>query len=95
MAARAQVFSDVDQAWAGYLAAKTMSDRFNGHYLDEAKDVLSIAQFAYEHGGIALVDYLNALQDNRTTTLNALNSYAQTWMAIHQLSFATSTEVAP
>ncbi len=95
MAARAQVYSDVAQAWAGYLGAKTMSDRFNGHYLDEAKDVLSIAQFAYEHGGIALVDYLNALQDDRTTTLNALNSYAQTWMAIHQLSFATATEVAP
>jgi cobalt-zinc-cadmium efflux system outer membrane protein len=57
--------------------------------------VLSIAQFAYEHGGLALLDYLNALQDDRTTTLNALNAYAQTWMAIHQLSFATATEVAP
>jgi cobalt-zinc-cadmium efflux system outer membrane protein len=94
-AARAQVFSDVDQAWAGYTAAKTLSDRYNGHFLDEAKDVLSIAQFAYEHGGLALLDYLNALQDDRTTTLNALNAYAQTWMAIHQLSFATATEVAP
>ena len=95
IAARAQVYSDVDQAWAGYTAAKVLSDRYNGHYLDEAKDVLSIAQFAYEHGGLALLDYLNALQDDRTTTLNALNAYAQTWMAIHQLSFATATEVAP
>jgi cobalt-zinc-cadmium efflux system outer membrane protein len=95
IAARAQVFSDVDQAWAGYTAAKVLSDRYNGHYLDEAKDVLSIAQFAYEHGGLALLDYLNALQDDRSTTLNALDAYAQTWMAIHQLSFATATEVAP
>lgn len=95
VAARAQVFSDVDQAWAGYVAAKTLSDRYNGHYLDEAKDVLSIAQFAYEHGGLALLDYLNALQDDRSTTLNALNAYAQTWLAIHQLSFATATEVTP
>jgi cobalt-zinc-cadmium efflux system outer membrane protein len=94
IAARAQVYSDVDQAWAAYAASKTLSDRYNGHYLDVAKDVLSIAQFAYEHGGLALLDYLNALQDERTTTLNALNANAQTWMAIHQLSFATATEVA-
>jgi cobalt-zinc-cadmium efflux system outer membrane protein len=95
IAVRAQVFSDVDQAWVGYLSARTMSDRYNGHYLDEAKDVLSIAQFAYEHGGLGLIDYLNALQDDRTTTLNALNAYAQTWMAVHQLSFATTTELTP
>jgi cobalt-zinc-cadmium efflux system outer membrane protein len=95
IAIRAQVDSDVDQAWAGYIASKTLSDRYNGHYLEEAKDVLGIAQFAYEHGGLALLDYLSALQDNRTTTLNALNAYAQTWLALHQLSFATATEVAP
>lgn len=95
MAARNQVFSDVDQAWVGYTTSKTLSDRYHGHYLDEAKDVLTIAQFAYEHGGLALIDYLNALQDNRSTALNALNAYAQTWMAIHQLSYSTATEVVP
>jgi len=95
IAARNQVFSDVDQAYVGYTTSKVLADRYNGHYLNEAKDVLSIAQFAYEHGGIALLDYLNAIQDDRTTTLNALNAYAQTWMAIHQLSFVTATEVAP
>ena len=95
VAAQNQVFSDVDQAWIGYTTSKVLSDRYNGHYLAEAKDVLSIAQFAYERGGIALLDYLSALQDDRTTSLNALNSYAQTWMAIHQLSAATATEVVP
>jgi outer membrane protein, heavy metal efflux system len=95
IAARNQVYSDVDQAYVGYTTSKVLADRYNGHYLDEAKDVLSIAQFAYEHGGLALLDYLNAIQDDRTTTLNALNSYAQTWMAIHQLSFSTATDVVP
>jgi cobalt-zinc-cadmium efflux system outer membrane protein len=93
VAAQNQVYSDVDQAWIGYTMSKVLSDRYNGHYLAEAKDVLSIAQFAYEHGGLALLDYLNALQDDRTTSLNALNSYAQTWLAIHQLSFASATDV--
>ncbi len=95
IAARNQVYADVDQAWIGYQASRELADRYHGHYLDEAKDVLSIAQFAYEHGGLALLDYLNALQDERTTNLNALNAYAQTWQAIHQLSFATGTEVVP
>ncbi|MGB8535097.1 MAG: TolC family protein [Acidobacteriaceae bacterium] len=95
VAVQNQVYSDVDQAWIGYSTAKVLSDRYNGHYLAEAKDVLSIAEFAYQHGGIALLDYLSALQDDRTTSLNALNSYAQTWLAIHQLSFASATDVVP
>jgi cobalt-zinc-cadmium efflux system outer membrane protein len=95
VAAQNQVYSDVDQAWIGYTTSKMLSDRYNGHYLAEAKDVLSIAEFAYQHGGLSLLDYLSALQDDRTTSLNALNSYAQTWIAIHQLSFASATEVVP
>ena len=51
-ASRNQVFSDVDQAWIGYTTTKGLSDRYNGHYLAEAKDVLDIAQFSYEHGGL-------------------------------------------
>jgi outer membrane protein, heavy metal efflux system len=95
VAAQNQVYSDVDQAWIQYTTAKVLSDRYNGHYLAEAKDVLSIAQFAYQRGGLSLIDYLNALQDDRTTSLNALNSYAQTWLAIDQLSFASATDVVP
>jgi cobalt-zinc-cadmium efflux system outer membrane protein len=95
VAAQNQVYSDVDQAWIQYTTAKVLSDRYNGHYLAEAKDVLSIAQFAYQRGGISLLDYLSAIQDDRTTSLNGLNSYAQTWMAIHQLSFASAGDVVP
>ena len=95
IAARNQVYSDVDQAWIAYTTSKILSDRYNQHYLAEAKDVLTIAQYAYQRGGFALIDYLSALQDDRTITLNALNSYAQTWMAIHQLSYTTASEVVP
>lgn len=95
VAIRNQVVADVDQAWIGYANAKVLSDRYNGHYLDEAKDVLDISRFSYEHGGLALIDYLDALRESRAVTSDALNAYAQTWMAIHQLSFATATEVVP
>ena len=95
IAAKNQVLSDVDQAWIGYTKSKSLSDRYSGHYLDEARDVLDIAQFAYEHGGLALIDYLDALRDSRSATSDALNAYAQTWLAIHQLSAATATRVVP
>ena len=39
VAAQNQVYSDVDQAWIGYTTSKVLSDRYNGHYLAEAKDV--------------------------------------------------------
>ena len=94
-AAQNQVRSDVAQAWIGYKTAKSLSDRYNLHYLEESRQILDIAQFAYEHGGIALIDYLDAVRDSRTVATNALNSYAQTWLAIHQLSFATATQVIP
>ena len=95
IAAKNQVLSDVDQAWVAYTKSKSLAERYNSHYLDEATDVLQIAQFAYEHGGIALIDYLDALRDSRATTANALAAYAQTWQAIHQLSYATASEVSP
>lgn len=94
-AARNQVVSDVDQAWIGYTRAKTLSDRYTAHYLDESRDVLSIAQFSFEHGGLALIDYLDTLRDARNATSNALNAYSNTWSAIHQLSAASSTELVP
>ncbi len=95
VASRNQVSSDVDQAWIVYTTSKGLSDRYNNHYLAEAKDVLDIAQFSYEHGGLALLDYLDALRDYRATSSDALNAYAATWMAIHQVSYASATDVVP
>jgi cobalt-zinc-cadmium efflux system outer membrane protein len=94
-AAENQVRSDVAQAWVGYTTSKSLSDRYNSHYLEESKQALFIAQFAYEHGGISLTDYLDAVREARTVSVNALSAYAQTWLAIHQLSYATASEVVP
>ncbi len=94
-ATRNQVVSDVDQAWVAYTQAKALSDRFGNHYLDESADVLSIARYAFDHGGLALIDYLDSLRDARSSTSNALNAYQQTWIAIHQLSESSATELIP
>ena len=90
-----QVVSDVAQGYADYVQSRRLSDRFGNHYLDESRDVLTISQFAFDHGGISLTDYLDALRDARTSTSGALNAYQQTWLAIHQLSAATNQDLAP
>jgi cobalt-zinc-cadmium efflux system outer membrane protein len=94
-AARNQVVSDVDQAWAGYEDARSLATRYNGHYLDEAREVRDNLEFSYRHGGSTLLDYLNALQDYRQVTLAAMTANMQVWLSLHQISFAAATEIVP
>jgi cobalt-zinc-cadmium efflux system outer membrane protein len=94
-AARNQVVSDVDQAWAGYEDAVSLARRYNGHYLQEAHEVRDNLEYSYRHGSATLLDYLNALQDYRQVNLAALNANMQVWLSLHQISFAAATEVLP
>jgi len=94
-AARNQVVSDVDQAWAAYEDARSLATRYNGHYLDEAREVRDNLEFSYRHGGSTLLDYLSALQDYRQVNLAALTANMQVWLSLHQISFASATEIVP
>ena len=94
-AARNQVVSDVDQAWAGYEIATHLAQRYNGHYVEESNHVRDNLEYSYRHGGTTLLDYLDALRDYRQIHLDALNANTQVWLAIHQLSFAAATEIVP
>ncbi len=94
-AARNQVVSDVDQAWAAYQDALSLARRYNGHYLQEAHDVRDNLEYSYRHGGTTLLDYLSTLQDYRQVNLDALNANMQVWLSLHQVSFAAATEIVP
>lgn len=95
IAARNQVISDVDQAWAGYQTVVAQAKRYHGHYLDEATHVRDNLEYSYRHGGATLLDYLDALRDYRQINLDALNADQQVWLSVHQLSFAAATEILP
>jgi outer membrane protein, heavy metal efflux system len=95
LAARSQVLSDVDQAWAAYQSAQRLAARYNTHYLKESGTILNNLEFGYRHGSYTLLDYLNALRDDRQTSLDALNANAQVWLSLHELSHATATEILP
>jgi cobalt-zinc-cadmium efflux system outer membrane protein len=94
-AARNQVVSDVDQAWNALETARQLAQRYNSHYLNEAEHVRDNLQFSYRNGNTTLLDYLSALRDYRAIHLSSLNANAQVWLAIHQLSFATATDIIP
>jgi cobalt-zinc-cadmium efflux system outer membrane protein len=94
-AARNQVLSDVDQAWAAYDAAQDLAKRYNDHYVDEADSVRSNLEYSYRRGGTTLLDYLDALRDYRQVHLDALAANQQVWLSLHQLSFAAATEIVP
>jgi cobalt-zinc-cadmium efflux system outer membrane protein len=94
-AARNQVVSDVDQAWMALDTAQRLAQRYNSHYLDEAGHVRDNLQFSYRNGNATLLDYLSALRDYRAIRLSSLTANAQVWLAIHQLSFATATDILP
>jgi cobalt-zinc-cadmium efflux system outer membrane protein len=94
-AARNQVVSDVDQAWLALDTAQKLAHRYNSHYLEEASHVRDNLQFSYRNGNTTLLDYLEALRDYRSIHLSSLTANAQVWLAIHQLSFATATDILP
>lgn len=93
--ARNQVLNDVDQAWAGYVAALDLAKRYNNHYVAESERVRGNLEFSYRNGGATLLDYLDALRDYRQVHLDALAANQQVWLSLDQLSFAAATEVVP
>ncbi len=93
--ARNQVLSDVDSAWAAYLAAQSQMQRYRSKYLAEAAHVRDNLEFSYRNGNTTLLDYLSALADYRQVNLSALNANLQLLLALEQLSFTAQTEVTP
>ncbi len=94
-AARNQVLSDVDSAWAVYQTAQSQAARYRSKYLAEAAHVRDNIQFSYRNGNTTLLDYLSALADYRQVNLAALNADLQLLLSLEQLSFAAHTEILP
>jgi len=56
-------------------------------------DVRDTVDFAYQHGGASLLDYLDAQKEYRTTELNYLTLIGSYLMAAGQLNLAVGREV--
>jgi outer membrane protein, heavy metal efflux system len=92
-AARAQVFSDVDSAYATIQSNLTLLRPYKETYLKEAVEVRDTVSFAYTRGGASLLDFLQAQQDYRSTELNYLNLMGAYLTAAAQVNLSVGQEV--
>jgi cobalt-zinc-cadmium efflux system outer membrane protein len=92
-AAEAQVFSDVDSAYATLNSSLALLRPYKAHYLAQAVRVRETISFAYQHGGASLLDFLQAQQDYRSTQLAYLNLIGSYLTATGQLNLAVGREV--
>ena len=92
-AARAQVFNDVDSAYAAVNSAVILLKPYKEQYLEEASNVRDTIAFSYQHGAASLLDFLNAQADYRSVQVNYLNLVASYLNATNQLNLAVGREV--
>ena len=92
-AATAQVFSDVDSAYATMASNLSLLRPYKETYLRDATEVRDTMSFAYTRGGASLLDFLQAQQDYRSTQLNYLNLVRAYLTAAAQLTLSVGQEV--
>jgi cobalt-zinc-cadmium efflux system outer membrane protein len=92
-ATQAQVFSDVDSAWAMLNSNRALLRPYKAKYLQLADKVRETVSFAYQHGGSSLLEFLNAQNDYRSVQLNYLNLVGSYLTAANQLNLAVGSEV--
>jgi cobalt-zinc-cadmium efflux system outer membrane protein len=92
-AARAQVFSDVDSAFAMVNSNIILLQPYKDRYLKQAARIRDTISFSYEHGAASLLDFLNAQADYRSVQVNYLNLVASYLSAAGQLNLAVGREV--
>jgi cobalt-zinc-cadmium efflux system outer membrane protein len=92
-ASRAQVFSDVDSAYAQVESNIALLKPYKAKYNDQATRVRDTVTYAYQHGGASLMDMLNAQSDYRTVQLAYLQLIGTYLTAAGQLNLAVGREV--
>ena len=92
-ASKAQVFSDVDSAYATVTSTVALLQPYKDRYLEQALRVRDTIAFFYEHGAASLLDFLSAQAEYRTVQVNYLNLVASYLSATNQLNLAAGREV--
>ena len=94
-ATQAQVFSDVDSAYATLNSNLTLLRPYKEKYLQQAVRVRDTVAFSYQNGGASLLDFLNAQSEYRSVQLSYVNLVGSYLAAAGQLNLAVGREVIP
>jgi outer membrane protein, heavy metal efflux system len=92
-ATRAQVFGDVDSAYAQVESDITLLKPYKEKYKDQATRVRDTITYSYQHGGASLMDFISAQSNYRAVQeayLQLIGSYLN---AAAQLNLAVGREV--
>ncbi len=92
-AARAQVFGDVDSAYAQVSSNLTLLRPYKQQYLAQALHVRDTVTYSWQHGGASLMDFLNAQSDYRNVQMAYLQLVGAYLTAAGQLNLAVGREV--
>jgi outer membrane protein, heavy metal efflux system len=92
-AASAQVFSDVDSAYATIMSTVNLLRPYKDTYLQLATQVRDTMSLAYRNGGASLLDYQDAEKSYRDTRLAYLNLIGSYMTAAAQMNQAVGREV--
>jgi outer membrane protein, heavy metal efflux system len=92
-AAKAQVFSDVDDAYELVRSNIALIKPYKAQYLDQSVYVRDTVTFAYQHGGASLMDFLNAQADYRVVQMAYLQLIGAYMTAKGQMNLAVGHEV--
>jgi outer membrane protein, heavy metal efflux system len=92
-ATRAQVFGDVDSAYAQVNSNLILLRPYKDRYLAQAVRVRETVTYAYQRGGASLMDFLNAQSDYRNVQMAYLQLIGSYLTAASQLNLAVGREV--
>jgi len=92
-ATRAQVFADVDSAYAQVESNVVLLKPYKSQYKEQATRVRDTMTYSYQHGGASLLDFLNAQSDYRAVQLAYLQLIGSYLTAAGQLNLAVGREV--
>jgi cobalt-zinc-cadmium efflux system outer membrane protein len=92
-AARAQVFSDVDSAYAQVESNIALLKPYRDQYKAQALRVRDTVTYSYQRGGASLMDFLNAQSEYRAVELAYVQLIGSYLTAAGQLNLAVGREV--
>ncbi len=94
-AAEAQVYGDVDSAYATLEQALNLLGRYKEKYVPLAANLRDKTRDAFQHGGVSLLEYLDSEKSYRDTNLNYINFIGSYLTAAAQMNQAVGKEVLP
>jgi outer membrane protein, heavy metal efflux system len=94
-AAQAAVLRDVDSSYATLESNLALLRPYKAKYLQQSLRVRDTISFSYQHGGTALLDFLNAQAEYRSVQSNYLNLVGSYLTAAAQLNLSVGREVIP